>query len=49
MDKIYFINWKYTVGNIDSEKEHMGLTSWDSAPDGKIVKSDVAIAKKLSE
>ena len=34
----------------DSEKEHMGLTSWRDAPDGKILKSDVAIAKNyLSE
>lgn len=29
----------------DSEKEHMGLTSWEKAPDGKIMKSDVGIAK----
>ena len=29
----------------DSEKEKMGLTSWDNAPDGKILKSDVTIAK----
>lgn len=29
----------------DAEKEHMGLTTWDSAPDGKIVKLDVSIAK----
>nr|WP_319489916.1 virulence RhuM family protein [uncultured Caproiciproducens sp.] len=29
----------------DSTKEHMGLTSWENAPQGKIVKSDVSIAK----
>ena len=29
----------------DSEKEHMGLTSWEQAPLGKIRKSDVVIAK----
>jgi hypothetical protein len=29
----------------DSEKEHMGLTVWEKAPHGKIVKSDVSIAK----
>ena len=29
----------------DSEKEHMGLTSWNKAPEGKIIKSDVSIAK----
>ena len=26
-------------------KEHMGLTTWADAPDGKIKKSDVTIAK----
>ena len=29
----------------DAEKEHMGLTSWERAPLGKIRKSDVVIAK----
>ena len=29
----------------DHQKEHMGLTTWADAPDGKIKKSDVAIAK----
>jgi hypothetical protein len=29
----------------DAEKPHMGLTTWAAAPDGKIVKSDVSIAK----
>lgn len=29
----------------DSEKEHMGLTTWEDAPDGKILKSDVTVAK----
>ena len=34
----------------DAEKPNMGLTTWASAPDGKIVKSDVGIAKNyLSE
>jgi hypothetical protein len=34
----------------DSKKEHMGLNTWESAPDGKIIKSDVSIAKNyLSE
>ena len=27
------------------DKEHMGLTTWENAPDGKIVKTDVSIAK----
>lgn len=34
----------------DADKEHMGLTTWKYAPDGKIIKSDVSIAKNyLSE
>ncbi len=28
-----------------STKEHMGLTAWDNAPDGKILRTDVTIAK----
>ena len=30
---------------VDSQKEHMGLTSWKNSPNGKIYKSDVTIAK----
>ena len=34
----------------DADKPHMGLTTWAAAPEGKIVKSDVSIAKNyLSE
>ena len=33
------------VNRANSEKEHMGLTTWENAPKGKIVKTDVAIAK----
>ena len=33
------------VARADHTKEHMGLTSWHNAPDGKIVKADVSIAK----
>ena len=29
----------------NAEKEHMGLTIWENAPNGKIVKPDVSIAK----
>ena len=29
----------------DSEKPRMGLTSWKKAPDGKVLKSDVTVAK----
>ena len=33
------------VERADADKEHMGLISWENAPDGKIVKTDVSIAK----
>ena len=29
----------------DHTKDHMGLTSWKNAPNGKIVKADVSVAK----
>lgn len=38
------------VERANSEKEHMGLTTWKDAPDGKIIKGDVIVAKNyLSE
>lgn len=33
------------VNRANAEKEHMGLTTWENAPTGKIVKTDVSIAK----
>ena len=36
---------KLIFNRANSQKEKMGLTSWDNAPDGKILKSDVTIAK----
>lgn len=33
------------VSRANAEKEHMGLTSWEKSPNGKIVKTDVSIAK----
>ena len=33
------------VERADAGKEHMGLTTWAKAPDGKIIKSDVSVAK----
>ena len=34
----------------DADKPHMGMTTWAAAPEGKIVKSDVSVAKNyLSE
>ncbi len=33
------------VQRADAEKDHMGLTTWENSPEGKIVKTDVSIAK----
>lgn len=33
------------VERANADKEHMGLTTWAKAPDGKIIRSDVSIAK----
>lgn len=33
------------IERANAEKEHMGLTTWENAPNGKIVKPDVCIAK----
>ena len=32
-----------------AEKENMGLTTWRNAPKGKILKSDVSVAKNYTE
>ena len=33
------------VQRADHKKERMGLTTWKNAPDGKIIKTDVVVAK----
>ncbi|MCQ2256265.1 MAG: virulence RhuM family protein, partial [Bacteroidaceae bacterium] len=33
------------VERADAEREHMGLTTWAKAPEGKILRSDVSVAK----
>lgn len=54
-NKMHFAVHRHTapeliVERADASREHMGLTSWENAPDGRIVKSDVSIAKNyLSE
>ena len=54
-NKLHWAITKKTAAEIiysaaDAEKTHMGLTTWKNAPDGKILKSDIAIAKNyLSE
>ena len=49
-NKMHFAVHGHTAAELiyeraDAEQPHMGLTSWENAPDGKIVKSDVIIAK----
>ena len=49
-NKIHFAVHRHTAAELimeraDAEKEHMGLTTWENSPDGKIVKTDVSVAK----
>lgn len=49
-NKLHFAIHGYTAAELimaraDSKKEHMGLTTWEKAPDGKILKTDVVVAK----
>jgi hypothetical protein len=49
-NKLHFAIHGHTAAEIivkraDAEKTHMGLTTWEAAPKGKIRKSDVTIAK----
>jgi len=49
-NKMHFAIHKHTAAELiykraDHEKENMGLTSWEKSPYGKIVKTDVSIAK----
>jgi hypothetical protein len=49
-NKLHFAIHGHTAAELiidraDSDNIHMGLTSWERAPDGKIVKTDVAVAK----
>jgi len=49
-NKLHFAIHGHTAAELiveraDSTKDHMGLTSWEKAPGGKIVKSDVSTAK----
>lgn len=40
-----FRRWAANVLRADGSKDYMGLTTWKNAPNGKIIKSDVSIAK----
>jgi hypothetical protein len=49
-NKLHFAIHRHTAAELiidraSSQKEHMGLTSWKNAPSGKIIKSDVSVAK----
>jgi hypothetical protein len=49
-NKLHFAIHGHTAAELimkraESQKDHMGLTSWANSPDGKILKSDVSVAK----
>lgn len=49
-NRFHYAITNYTAAEIvyksaDHTKEHMGLTTWKNAPDGRILKSDVSVAK----
>lgn len=49
-NKMHYAIHKHTAAEVIVEranhtKKHMGLTTWRNAPDGKIVKADVSVAK----
>ena len=49
-NKMHYAVHRHTAAELimeraDAEREHMGLTTWENAPDGKIVKTDVSVAK----
>lgn len=54
-NKLHWAVHRHTAAELiaaraDAEKPHMGLTHWEAAPDGKIIRSDVSVAKNyLSE
>ena len=49
-NKMHYAVTGHTAGELiaaraDSDKPHMGLTSWEGSPDGKILRTDVGVAK----
>ncbi len=49
-NKMHFAVHRHTAAELiveraDANREHMGLTTWENAPDGKILKGDVTVAK----
>ena len=45
LQMIIAVGFKVNNERADAAKPHMGLSTWAAAPDGKIVKSDVSVAK----
>lgn len=49
-NKLHWATHRHTAAELivlraDADRQNMGLTSWEAAPEGKIVKSDVSVAK----
>lgn len=49
-NKMHYAVTGHTAGELiaaraDSDKPHMGLTSWETSPDGKILRTDIGVAK----
>lgn len=49
-NKLHYATHQQTAAEViynraDAQKDYMGLTTWTNAPEGKIIKSDVSIAK----
>jgi hypothetical protein len=49
-NKLHYAVHRYTAAELiveraDAEKKHMGLMTWETAPEGRIIKADVSIAK----
>ena len=49
-NKLHFAIHGHTAAELireraDSKKDHMGLTNWDKSPEGKIIRTDVVVAK----
>ena len=48
-NKMHFVVHRHTAAELiveraDANKEHMGLTTWENAPDGKILKTDMTVS-----
>ena len=49
-NKMHYAVTGHTAGELiaaraDSDKPHMGLTSWETSPNGKILRTDIGVAK----